>query len=335
MASKTSTLPPSSRAGRERGVPRSAPPSDARASAIREIKQSRDNLPGEVLIQGETVSICLLINRQHRHLRVIDFRAGPTVAKRNTVLIAARREGVDKVFTLVERDEVVTWMRLGFSREGTIPGFYRRSDAWVMGIVVSEARPLSASMNIDDDDDLPMEVEVTPAATLAERTVVRAKKLLSSDSGPLPSVKLAPVTPTEAQKALAALQKKGIALTSLSPFGRDTTRSTYACASKGASVLISAEDQPFFQNTYLELLAAPKNDGERIATTAALAVMTEKLRAEGKVNAFAIVPADDVLLCAAMIASGFRRSAALSSHLSIGGERKDAVVWSKRLIAAD
>ncbi|MFO0591107.1 MAG: hypothetical protein U0441_26415 [Polyangiaceae bacterium] len=282
------------------------------------------------------MSICLLLNRRHGHLRVIDFRAGPTVAKRNTILIAARREGIEKVFTLVERDEVLTWMRLGFSREGSIPGFYRRSDAWVMGIVVSEARPLSASMSLDDDDDdLPIEAPATPAAQLAERTVLRAKKLLRDETTALPSVKLAPVTDAEAQKAVLALQKKGLALTSLSPFGRDTKRTTYCCASKGVSVMISAEDQPFFQNTYLELLASPKSEAERIAATAALAVMTERLRAEGKVNAFSIVPADDLLLCASMLASGFRRSAALSSHLTLGGERKDAVVWSKRLVAAD
>lgn len=328
MATKTSTLPPSSRAGRERVSTRSTPPN---GTSVRDGKP----LPGEVMIQGESVSICLLLNRRHGHLRVIDFRAGPTVAKRNTILIAARREGIEKVFTLVERDEVLTWMRLGFSREGTIPGFYRRSDAWVMGIVVSEARPLSASMALDDDDDLPMEAPATPAAALAERTVLRAKKLLRDEAAALPSVKLAPVSDAEAQKALQALQKKGLALTSLSPFGRDTKRTSYSCASKGVSVMISAEDQPFFQNTYLELLASPKNETERIATTATLAVMTERLRAEGKVNAFTVVPADDLLLCASMLASGFRRSAALSSHLTIGGERKDAVVWSKRLVPAD
>src|SRR5260221_12935493 len=82
----------------------------------------------ELLFHNDTVSLCLLVNRRHQTLRVIDFRAGPTLAKRNFVIAAAKREGVEKVFTLVERDEVTTWVRLGFSREGSNPSFYKRSD---------------------------------------------------------------------------------------------------------------------------------------------------------------------------------------------------------------
>src|SRR4029078_4204167 len=101
----------------------------------------------ELLFQNDSVSLCLLVNRRHRTLRVIDFRAGPTAAKRNFVIAAAQREGVEKVFTLVERDEVATWTRLGFVREGSIPGFYKRSAAWIRGAVVSEMtsrRPLES-----------------------------------------------------------------------------------------------------------------------------------------------------------------------------------------------
>lgn len=328
MASKTQSLTPPARLPRERVSSRDSKQPPA----------ARGGGPDELLIQGDAVSICLLLNRRHGHLRVIDFRAGPTVAKRNAVLAAARREGIEKVFTLVERDEVATWMRLGFEREGSIPGFYRRSDAWIMGIVASTARPLTPAglpAATDDDDDLPMEVPPSAASTLAERTVLRAKKLLRDEAAALPSVKLAEASDGEVQRALIAAQKKGGALTGLEPFGRDTTRATYACASRGVTVMVSAEQQPFFQNTLLEPLVAPRDDAERVATTAALAVLTERLRAEGKVNAFTIVPADDVLLAATVLASGFRRSAALASHLVIGGERKDAVVWSKRLVQAD
>src|SRR6202142_72407 len=87
----------------------------------------------EVFFQNEAVSLCLLINRHARTMRVIDFRAGPTAAKRLFVLSLAKREGVDKVYTLVERDEVQTWLKLGFAKEGNIPGFYKRSDAFLLG----------------------------------------------------------------------------------------------------------------------------------------------------------------------------------------------------------
>src|SRR6476469_300402 len=110
----------------------------------------------ELLFHNDTVSLCLLVNRRHSTLRIIDFRAGPTVAKRSFVVAAAKREGVEKVFTLVERDEVATWTRLGFTREGSIPSFYKRSDAWILGAVVAQIGPLQHDgprLAIDDDMD--------------------------------------------------------------------------------------------------------------------------------------------------------------------------------------
>src|SRR5262245_30257851 len=139
----------------------------------------------ELLFQNDTVSLCLLVNRRHATLRVIDFRAGPTLAKRNFVIAAAKREGVEKVFTLVERDEVATWTRLGFTREGSIPSFYKRSDAWILGAVVSTVGPLRGDPRMldsdagdDDEDDAPQaEAPVSPHVAVAERTLAQAKKL--------------------------------------------------------------------------------------------------------------------------------------------------------------
>ena len=85
----------------------------------------------EIFFQNDAVSLCLLIHRRSKTMRVIDFRAGPSNAKRMFVLSLAQREGVEKVYTLVERDEVATWVKLGFAKEGNIPGFYKRSDAFI------------------------------------------------------------------------------------------------------------------------------------------------------------------------------------------------------------
>src|SRR5271163_3104004 len=93
----------------------------------------------EVLFQNDAVSLCLLINRRAKTMRVVDFRAGPTSAKRHFVLQLAKREGMEKAYTLVERDEVSTWVKLGFAKEGSIPGFYKRSDAYLLGCSVNDA----------------------------------------------------------------------------------------------------------------------------------------------------------------------------------------------------
>src|ERR1051325_11117311 len=96
--------------------------------------------PEEILFENAKVSLCLLINRPARTLRIFDFRAGADPTKRGYVASIAQREGVERVFTVVERDEVGPWTRLGFQREGTIPGFFKRSDAYVLGERIPSAR---------------------------------------------------------------------------------------------------------------------------------------------------------------------------------------------------
>ena len=49
-------------------------------------------------------------------------------------------------------------------------------------------------------------------------------------------------------------------------------------------------------------------------------------------STFTFAPADDRELCAALLANGFRRSAVLASHLVVGRARKDALLWSKKLV---
>src|SRR5215467_8410388 len=95
--------------------------------------------PEEILFENAKVSVCLLLNRHSRTLRIFDFRAGADPTKRGYVLSIAQREGVEHVFTVVERDEVGVWSRLGFDKEGTIPGFFKRSDAYVLGAAVPNA----------------------------------------------------------------------------------------------------------------------------------------------------------------------------------------------------
>ncbi len=86
----------------------------------------------EMFVQNDAVSLCLLLNRRTKTMRVVDFRAGPSHAKRIFVLKLANREGIEKVYTLVERDELSTWMKLGFAKEANIPGFYKRSYAFIL-----------------------------------------------------------------------------------------------------------------------------------------------------------------------------------------------------------
>jgi hypothetical protein len=291
----------------------------------------------ELLFQNDTVSLCLLVNRRNRTLRVIDFRAGPTAAKRNFVIATAQRESVEKVFTLVERDEVSTWIRLGFTREGSIPGFYKRSDAWILGAVVSQVTAVQSDARRGGDeeaDDVPAfdDGSSSPAAALAERTIQRAKRLRKNDVERLPPVKLLRVREADARKAVLVAQRSGRALTGFEPFGRDAVRQWYLMTARGAFELYASwEVQTCFGNSFLELLNGPRTEQERVATTQAVRVLCEKLKAEGAVSTFTFAPSDDVGLAQVFLANGFRRSAVLARHLICGDDRKDAILWSKKL----
>jgi hypothetical protein len=295
----------------------------------------------ELFFRNDLVSLCLLVNRRHRTLRTIDFRAGPTASKRDFILSAAKREGIEKVFTLVERDEVATWMRLGFSREGSIPAFYRRSDAWIMGAVVDGIRPLrrdalGAIMEMDEDDLPGDAAPESPAARLVAKTIQKATSLCHDRGAPrLPSLKLEPAKDADARKAITAAARSGRALTGFEPFGRDLERETWAFSGRGGlSILAAWEVQPSFGSALVEVLMSPRTEAERAGIIAALEVLCEKLTAKGTASAFALSPAGDIPLASAFLAGGFRRSGVLASHLVVGGERKDAIMWSRKLGAA-
>ena len=246
---------------------------------------SRDGVD-ELLFRNDTVSLCLLVNRRHRTLRVVDFRAGATSAKRNFVIAAAQREGVAKVFTLVERDEVATWTRLGFTREGSIPAFYKRSDAWILGAVVADVAPMRAATDGDDgecDDDAPAP---SAAALLAERTLQAAKRLLRDNAGAtMPVTKLALARDADARKVLAAAQRAGRALTGFEPFGRDAERSLFAATTRsGLETWLGVEAQSCFGSSLVELLAAPRTEPERLALVGALRAVKAQLDPSGILN---------------------------------------------------
>jgi hypothetical protein len=301
-----------------------------------------DNVRGgveEMFVQNDAVSLCLLLNRRVRTMRVIDFRAGPSFAKRLFVLKLAKKEGIEKVYTLVERDEVSTWIKLGFEKEANIPGFYKRSDAFILGCVVDDAalsvQPTLGSLEGTDDDD---EIETappvpSPSHERMEKTLVKAKKEMKELlDRPLPPTKLAIVKESEVKKTIDRNVKGGRALTAFEPFGRDVERRWFQITARnGFELVASTESQSCFGNAFLELLTAPKSEHERLSTVSALRTICDKLLAEGVVSCFSMTPSDDIALGTAFVYNGFRRTGLLKNHIVVGGERKDAIVWSRKL----
>ncbi len=287
-----------------------------------------------MFVQNETVSLCLLLNRRTKTMRVIDFRAGPSHAKRQFVLKLAKREDIAKVYTLVERDEVSTWRKLGFAKEGNIPGFYKRSDAFLLGCSVDAALAREPNVTLDSDEDDDDVAPVSSAAhDFAEKTLAQAKKhakeLLDS---PLPVTKAAAIRENDARKAVERALRAGRALSAFEPFGRDVERRYLQISGRGGFELVtSIESQSCFGNAFLELLTGPKTESERLATVSSLRTTCDKLLAEGMVSCFSLTPSDDLSLATAFVYNGFRRTGLLLDHVVVGTARKDAIIWSRKL----
>ncbi|HEX7672041.1 MAG TPA: hypothetical protein VF395_20745 [Polyangiaceae bacterium] len=277
--------------------------------------------PEQILFENSKVSLCLLLNRHARMLRIFDFRAGADPTKRGYVLSIAQREGVERVFTVVERDEVAVWVRLGFEREGTIPGFFKRSDAYVLGASVPSALTVEPPAHADQEE------------ALAEKTHQEAKRLAREMGAPsVRAVRLQVAPEAVVKKAVAAAVRSGKALTRFDPFGRDVIRAEYQFTARGGfSLIASVERQPSFDNSFVELLTAPRTERDAALTHAALHQLCQRLGREGTVASFGVSPVDDATLAAIWVANGFRRTGTLSDHLLIGGQRRTAFLWTQKL----
>jgi hypothetical protein len=318
------------------------------------------NAVDEVFFQNDLVSLCMLINRRARVMRVVDFRAGPSAEKKNFVIGLAQREGIEKAYTLVERDEVSTWVKLGFRKEGTIPGFYKRSDAFLLGMHIpsqrgelgeraqanSETRLAAASAQEQEEHDVtpeyaesarPESLELDPAHALAERTIVQAKKNAKELTlHPLPATKITPLDEAHAQKAVLVALRAGSACTAFDHFGRGVKRSAFTVTTRnGFELVASIETQACFSNAFVEFLTPPATESEGLATVSALRGLCEKLKNDGVVSCFSLSPSDDIALATAFAFNGFRRTGLLKGHIVFGtrlrAPRHDAIIWSRKL----
>ena len=273
----------------------------------------------ELHFRNGNAFLCLLLNRRSKQIRVIDFRAGTLLAKRLFIQSVAQREGVEKVIILVEMVEVSSWTRVGFVREGTVPGFYKRCDGHLLGCVIGDR---TASVKVSD---------ATQRAV--ERTINAAKKRTEGIGEIIRGVVLKGIDFEVAEKARDATWKKGTeALGGFDSFGRDGLRLyLQATPQRGKANYLSAEFHECFGHALIEILRIPHSDPDILAVTAALRSFNEELTRREIVSAFAFAPFDKVELATAFVAAGFCKTGLLAKGVLAGGSRTDAILWSRKL----
>ena len=272
----------------------------------------------EVHFRSENAYLCLMLNRRARFIRVIDFRAGALPAKRLFIQSVAQKEEIEKVITLVEKDEVSSWTRVGFVREGQIPGFYKRSDGHLLGCVIGSR---TASIEVDDG-----------GVKSAERTINAAKKRTKDLRMPK-GIQLKKAEPKAALSARDTAWSSGRGIGGFDPFGRDVQRLflEVGASRKAKANYISAEYQECFGHALLEILRSPGDDSETAALAAGLQAFADELKRRGIVSAFGFAPSSDVDLATAYLAAGFRKTGLLAKGTLIDGQRKDAILWTRKL----
>jgi len=277
----------------------------------------------ELYFRSDSAYLCLLLNRRTRFIRVIDFRAGALPAKRLYIQSVATQENVQKVITLVEKDEVSSWTRVGFVREGTIPGFYKRSDGHLCGCVIGDK---TASVEVSD-----------ASAKLTERTINAAKKAAKDIPEKIKGASVRAATEKEALAARDAAWKKNPAFGSFDMFGRDAQRIYFDVSLRRSKTnYISAEFQDCFGHALIEVLRLPTSESETQAVIAGLRTLGETLQERGIVSMFAFAPNDDAEISTAFVAAGYRKTGLLAQAiLDAEGGRKDAILWSYKFVSAN
>ncbi|MDH5490855.1 MAG: hypothetical protein OEY14_02665 [Myxococcales bacterium] len=274
----------------------------------------------ELYFRSDSAYFCMLLNRRTRSMRVVDFRAGALPAKRLYIQSVAKREDIQKVITLVEKDEVSSWTRVGFVREGTIPGFYKRSDGHLCGCVIGDK---TASEEISDG-----------AVRLSERTINAGKKAIERIPDEIKGVSVKEIDASDALAARDAIWKapKARPVSSFDSFGRDAARLWMEVSCKRSKPnYISAEYQDCFGHALIEVLRPPESENGLLAVTQGLRQISEMLQERGIVAGFSFVPLDDVDLSTAYLAAGYRKTGLVAMGAVSGDERKDAILWTRKL----
>jgi hypothetical protein len=282
------------------------------------VSEEKSDSVEQIMVRSEHVFMCLLRNRRHNHIRVIDFRTGNFPVKKMFVANVVQREGAHKVFTLIERDEVSGWQRLGFVKEGTIPGFYKRSDAYVMSKLFDEAAP-----------------PPTPEEDYDEKTVVQSAKKLAKElvEAKIPACRIKVIDLDDAHKVHKKASKSRMRLTAFDPFGRHGDRLLMHVATRrgGHENIVGAEYQDCFGNAHVELLFAPASASELTVAFAGMKQMSAVLQDRGVVSTFAFARVDQDRLNALYAAAGFRRTGLLQHQARNGDAYVDEVLWTRKL----
>jgi hypothetical protein len=264
----------------------------------------------EIYYRKGDIDFCFLLNRRHHNLRVFDYRVGNYQQKRDFFDRIARAEGLRKVFTVVEKQDSKSWRSVGFSREGSIPGYFRTADAYVMSRVYTE-----------DGDPIQGGAPKLNAPNIAQRekTPVKPRGLSYEIVRELP--RLQQVVHDLGEIALYAPFRRGVFTPDLGLRGRQGRREFW----------LGAETDHSFGHAKIDMLTPPEKEADVQILEFCLKVLIEELVADNTASVFAACAVDAPLSAQVYGELGFKVTARLTDHVTRGAQFVGAQLWHRRL----
>jgi hypothetical protein len=273
--------------------------------------KKHDEFREEIIFQSENLFFILLINQRFKNIRVVDFRSGNFAFKRLYLQNIAFKYKIHKVFTLIEREDVMGWQRLGFVKEGIIPGYYKRSDAYIMSKIFEDIPP---------QDETPfLQALKKFSKTIADKEIIR--------------VKVKEVKIQDLSRAKKEAMKKILYGGPLAPFHRNgewLVLSTSSVPKKNENVIF-CEYEECFGNAKLDFLYPILTEEALNYALGLLKVTLERLARQGIVAVFSFSLLDQLYLNALFLSGGFRRSGILRSQIFDDSRYQDMFLWTRKI----
>jgi hypothetical protein len=315
--------------------------------SMAESKKRNSNRLHERMVRNDDIFCSLLFDSAHRTLRVVDFRGGNFQTKHNYLERVLAADGIRKVFTLIERDDMTGWQRVGYLREGTIPGYYKRSDAYIMSKIYDEDwEGAPESEEVPERKNLFNDIRALAKEMSEVQTCgLRAEHIAEEETLDLLKLerdRLLQKTPPTRGKAKG--KGKGSAAASHIPpavdelplfrqFSREIEYHYFVCQNRHTKQLnmFGAEYQDCFGNAKVDVFFQPAAKTDYAIARHGLLSFIDWLLGIGAVTVFSLVRVDDLPLNALFASTGFRNTGYLNRQVIAEPGPVDQILWTKKL----
>ncbi len=301
--------------------------------------KKESNLLVEQMVRNDDIFCSLLYDEGNSILRVVDFRGGNFQQKQDYLKRIQAAEGFRKIYTLIERDDMQGWQRCGYLREGAIPGYYRRSDAYIMGWLADENWTPDEGEEESEERKAYLNRIKELGATYEEpkATGFKAENITQEEVPELVAVELErrAAKSKSAKKSKTPLEMPTADEPLFMQFSRGVEYYYFGVQNKRTKQanLFACEYQDCFGNAKIDLyFDALKNKTDVSLARFGLLSFVDWLAEIGTVAIFSLVDADNIELNAVFASVGFKNTGWLNQQVSKGKKAVDQILWTTKLV---